>query len=149
MAIRKILACLILLAVGSAQPALAASCINGHPTVEQEFRSARYVVVGTTTTIKKNVPVRLSYQNGFYNSRVMIQTVTIHKQYRGPMRRTITYKDEYSSSQFPMTLGKKYVLFYRKRGDDELYIDVCGNSQEIKSFNSQILRKLAKIRDRN
>jgi hypothetical protein len=142
---RKTLACLIFLAAVSARPAQAAGCINGHPTVEQEFRNAQYVVTGTATAIKKNVPVRLPYKSGFYSSRAMIQTLSVQKQYKGTPRRTITYRDEYSSAQFPMMAGKRYVLFFKKRHDGELYIDICGNSRELTKSDASLLRRIGRI----
>jgi hypothetical protein len=148
MLFRKTLVCLILFGVGSARPAHAAGCINGHPTVEQEFRSAHYVVTGKAIAIKRNVAIRLPYKNGFYDSRVMIQTATVHKQYKGTARHTITYKDEYSSAQFPMSIGNRYILFFRKRPNGELYIDVCGNSQELTKIQAPLLREIEKLASR-
>jgi hypothetical protein len=148
MLFRKTLASMVLLAVSSAQPAQAAGCIHGYPTVEQEFLYAQYVVTGITTNIKKNVYVRLPYGKGFYESRVMVQTFSVHNQYKGASRRTITHKDEYSSAQFPMVVGKKYILFYRKRQDGELYIDVCGNSRELTKSQMPLLREIGRLASR-
>jgi hypothetical protein len=146
MAWRRTLFCSILLSASLAeQPAQAAGCIYGHPSVEQEFQDAKFVVLGRVAAIKKNVPVRLPYKNGTYKSRVMIQTVSISKHYKGPLKRTITYSDEYSSAQFPMILGKEYILFYRQDGHGEMFIDVCGNSQEMSRDSKLLLHKIGQL----
>ena len=113
MPFRRKLAWSLSIAIGFQSPTQAA-CLNGHPTVEQEFSNAEFVIIGKTTSVKTNIPVWLRYAKGYYDSRAMIQTVKIEKQYKGLLRQTITYRDEYSSGQFPMSLRTKYVLFYNK-----------------------------------
>jgi hypothetical protein len=141
------MSCSIFLAIYlvAEHPAQAAGCINGHPSVEQEFRNAEFVVLGRVAAIKKNVPVRLPYKSGTYQSRVMIQTVAVKRQYKGTKKGSIIYRDEYSSAQFPMRLGKEYVLFYSRRRDGELFIDVCGSSQEASKASKFLLKKVAQL----
>lgn len=136
---------LLLISTAATQPANAAGCINGQPSVEQEFRDAEYVVIGTISKIRKNVPVRLRYNRGFYNSRVMIQTLLVNRQFKGAPRRAITYRDEYSTAQFPMDVGSKYLLFYMKRKNGDLYIDVCGNSGKFMKPSSDLITQLEKL----
>jgi hypothetical protein len=147
MALQRTLACSIFFMASFAaeQPSQAAGCINGHPSVEQEFQNAEFVVLGRLDAIRKNVPVRLPYKHGTYKSRVMIQTVTVRKQYKGSPKRIIVYRDEYSSAQFPMNIGKEYILFYRKRNDGELFIDNCGNSQKVYEHSKVLLNNIARL----
>jgi hypothetical protein len=108
------------LVIASSRDTLAV-CVNGHPSVDQEFRQSSLVFVGRVTAIS-TVPRAKSFDEG---TRYTIQVKEI---FRGRPRRTLTVFSENSSGRFPMDIRIDYLLFLSVRAGEPAMVDSCGNS---------------------
>jgi hypothetical protein len=98
-----------------------AVCLNGHPSVEQEFRRSSLVFVGRVTAATAVPETKSFYEGTRY-------TVMVKEVFRGRPRRTLTVFSENSSGRFPMDVGVDYLVFLSVRGGEPAMVDTCGNS---------------------
>jgi hypothetical protein len=98
-----------------------AVCLNGHPSVAGEYKSAKAVVVATVVA-ERRIP---SSDHEFYDGT--LYRITVDKVFRGNLGHDAEIFSESSSGRFPMTVGAKYLLFtYAASG--RMQVDYCGNS---------------------
>ena len=96
-----------------------AVCLNGNPSVAQEYRDSPIVFVGTVTG-EQNVRESKNYLDG------VMYTVTADEVLRGSLPKRMRLFSENSSGRFPMHVGSTYLLFvYRALG--RTMVDACGN----------------------
>jgi len=97
-----------------------ALCLNGNPSVTEEYANSQSVFIGKVIT-EKDVPESDNYYDG-KNYTVQVQEV-----FKGNPTNPVVLFSENSSGRFPMTEGKTYVIFlYYESG--RYQIDSCGNS---------------------
>jgi hypothetical protein len=117
-------------------PAVFSVCLNGNPSIEQEFSQSVIVCVGRVISEKFTPESKDYFEGSTY--RIAIQEV-----FRGSPKKPIQVFSENSSGRFPMTVGSSYLIFIHKELG-RLQVDNCGNSGELsKSANVlSILRKM-------
>ena len=98
-----------------------AVCLNGHPSVEQEYRQSSLVFVGRVTAASAVPERKSSYEGTRY-------TIRVEEIFRGRPRRTINVFSENSSGRFPMDIGVDYLVFLSLRTGEPAVVDSCGNS---------------------
>ena len=115
------LALLTALAVSILLPVEPASvCLEGHPSVEKEYRRSFAVVIGHAVA-ERAVSESKNYLDGTTYS------VRVDEVLRGHPPDTLDVFSENSSGRFPMDVGSKYLLFLY-RALDRTVVDNCGNS---------------------
>ena len=98
-----------------------AVCLNGHPSVAEEYRTAKAVVLATVRT-ERLIP---SADKEFYDGT--LYRISVDKAFHGKLGSEAEIFSENSSGRFPMTVGRRYLLFiYSARG--RMQVDYCGNS---------------------
>jgi hypothetical protein len=98
-----------------------AMCVNGHPSVDQEFRQSSLVFVGRVTAASAAAETKSFYEGSRYS-------IQVKEIFRGRPRRTLTVFSENSSGRFPMDIGIDYLLFLSVRAGEPAMVDSCGNS---------------------
>ena len=107
-------ACLLAATLGQAV------CLNDHPSVPEEYKTAKAVVTATVLTER----IILSSGDRFYDGTVY--RISVDKVFRGHLgSRAEIFSD--SSGRFPMTVGAKYLLFIHA-ASGRTQVDNCGNS---------------------
>ena len=115
------------------------ACLNGHPTVQTEYRLRNSVLVGTVISEHDESAV-----DKYFDQDGVTYTVKVDEVLRGRPPKTVLLFSENSSGRFPMQVGTKYLLFvYRDHG--RTMVDNCGNS-EIFSSTSLVLRAVRKLK---
>ena len=118
---RATTALLIIVLVNVPSRAALAVCLNGHPSVEQEYRQSGLVFVGRVTAATAVAETKSFYEGTRY-------TIRVDEVFRGRRRRTITVFSENSSGRFPMEIGVAYLVFLSSRTGEPAMVDSCGNS---------------------
>ena len=98
-----------------------AMCLNGHPSVDQEFRQSSLVFVGRVTAASAVAETKSYYEGTRY-------TIQIKEISSGRPPRTLTVFSENSSGRFPMDIGVDYLVFLSARTGEPAMVDSCGNS---------------------
>lgn len=102
--------------------AASAACVNGHPTVPQEYNSSKVVFIGIVISTEKTSEAADGY---FFNGDTYAVKPT--RMYKGKVEGTVELFSENSSGRFPMELKREYLVFaYADHG--RLAINNCGNS---------------------
>ena len=95
-------------------------CLEGHPSVDQEYKRAFGVLIGHAVA-ERAVPESKDYLDGTAYS------VRVDEVLQGKLPDSIEVFSENTSGRFPMDVGRKYLLFlYRVLG--RTVVDNCGNS---------------------
>lgn len=97
-----------------------AACLNGHPSIKEEYANSQSVFIGKAIA-EKAIPESGNYYDGHD------YTVQIQEVFKGNPDSTVVIFSENSSGRFPMAVGSSYIIFV----DYELgryQIDNCGNS---------------------
>jgi hypothetical protein len=102
-------------------PAVAV-CLNGHPSVGEESRSSKAVVLARVVG-QREVP---QASDGFYFDGT-IYRIKIERAFQGSIGTDAEVFSENSSGRFPMVVGSKYLLFINEL-HDRLLVDYCGHS---------------------
>jgi hypothetical protein len=118
---RRSTAILITVLVIVPSRAAIAVCLNGHPSVEQEYRQSSTVFVGRVTAANL-VAATKSFEEGTR------YTIRVEDVFRGRPPRTLTVFSENSSGRFPMEVGVAYLVFLSARAGEPAMVDSCGNS---------------------
>ncbi|MGA7439533.1 MAG: hypothetical protein WBW32_15545 [Luteibacter sp.] len=101
---------------------VSAACYGGHPNVEAEQGTAKFVVLAT---VKKSRIIMSKEDPGFVDST--IYDVSVIKSYKGKPAKTLAITSVNTSTRFPMDTGETYLLFVRQY-DGAYYVNSCGNS---------------------
>jgi hypothetical protein len=116
-----------------------AICVNGHPSLEQEYENSSVVFVGRVIS-KESTSESKNYLDGITYS------VSVQEILRGASARTFRLFSENSSGRFPMRVSATYLVFaYEALG--RLTVDNCGNSGEL-SEKAELLSVLRKMKSR-
>jgi hypothetical protein len=110
-----------------------AVCINGHPSIPSEYRSAKAVVL-VTVIGRKSVPATQNFFEG------TMYRVTVEKLFRGKVPPKTLIFSENSTGKFPMEKGHKYLLFLSTE-NGRLVVDNCGNSALL-SNNDELVQQV-------
>ncbi|MBI1818325.1 MAG: hypothetical protein HYR72_25370 [Deltaproteobacteria bacterium] len=117
-----------------------AACVNGHPSLEQEYRSSAVVFAGRVGS-QEVTPEAGGYADGTTYS------VSVEEVLRGAPGKTINLFSENSSGRFPMRAGTSYLIFvYEEQGRS--MVNYCGNSGEL-TEKASALGSLRKIKARD
>jgi hypothetical protein len=100
---------------------------DGHPTVEQEFKSSALVCVGKVTSAREVAVGSQSITGGTFYSVEVVEVL------KGSATRSLQLYSENSSGRFPMHVGVQYVIFansgtFEGISGQQLAINNCGNS---------------------
>ncbi|MFY9741271.1 MAG: hypothetical protein WA252_09395 [Candidatus Sulfotelmatobacter sp.] len=99
-----------------------AACVNGHPTVQNEYGFSTFVLIGKVVG-SQAVPMSV---DGYFLDGNTFKLVPV-RVFKGNVKRSIVLFSENSSGRFPMQVGKKYLVFaYTDHG--RLMINNCGSS---------------------
>lgn len=113
---------LIALALVAASMPASATCLLGHPGVDEEWAASDAVLSGTVTH------GRLIREAGDPDGYVAtVYTLTVDRSWRGAARRTIEVYSVNTTARFPMRVGDRMFLFVRRSRDGET-VNGCGNS---------------------
>ena len=100
---------------------LRAVCLNGHPSVAEEYKAAK-AVIAATVVAERLIP---SAEADFYDGT--LYRIQVDKTFRGSLGESAEIFSENSSGRFPMTVGAKYLLFVHT-GTAGMRVNYCGNS---------------------
>ncbi len=116
-----------------------AVCVNGHPSLEQEYENSAVVFVGRVIS-KEFTSESKNYLDGITYS------VSVQEILRGTSAKTFRLFSENSSGRFPMRVGATYLVFaYEALG--RLTVDSCGNSGKLPE-KAEVLSVLRKMKSR-
>ena len=118
-----------------------AVCLNGTPSVEQEFRASTIVALGVARAARD-----VSVPDDPQGIDHTIYTVRLTRSFKGmPAGRTVRLISENSSSRFPLDPGVPYLLFIGS-SKDGLYVDNCGRSGPVaEKETGAVLRRVEAI----
>ena len=122
-----------------AQTGALAACVDGHPTIEAEFRKVPIVAIGKVESESPAQPPWEGMYEGTHYSLRITETL------KGPARKSITLFSENSSGRFPMDIGAEYLMFvHRDQFKQRQYFAVsyCGNSGQL----PEVAAALARVR---
>ena len=109
-----------------------AACINGYPSLQKEYASSAFVLIGKVVG-SSATPMSV---NQYFLDGKTYQLVPV-RVFKGGVKRSIELFSENSSGRFPMQLGKEYLVFaYADHG--RLMINNCGNSDLVSSAKKAV-----------
>jgi hypothetical protein len=97
-------------------------CVNGHPSVKDEYSDAEYVLTAVVAAASE-VPQSKDGRD-FSGTDYKVRSLHVLKGYPPE---TFTVFSENSSGRFLMETKKRYLVFVHREGG-RLRIDNCGNS---------------------
>ncbi len=112
--------------------------MNGHLSVESEFRASKAVVTAKVTAIEK-VP---GSQDGYFLDGTVYH-IHVQKHFKGDDSSNLVIFSENSTGRFDMTLGDTYLLFIYEE-DGRLNVDNCGNSGDV-TKRAAIVQEVMKL----
>jgi hypothetical protein len=115
-----------------------AACVEGHPSVGQEYGSSKLLIVGKVVS---NHQIPATADGVFLGGD--IYEVIPNRIFKGAKSRRITLFSENSSGRFSMEIHREYVLFVQE-DHGRLVIDNCGNSKAV-SDAKQVLAEVTKL----
>jgi hypothetical protein len=115
-----------------------AVCLNGHPSVAEEYKNAKAVVVATVVG-QHDVP---ETSDGFYYEGTMY-AIKIDRAFRGSVGAEAEIFSESTSGRFPMVIGSAYLLFIVEP-HRRIVVDYCGNSGLL-SRRGKVLREVERL----
>ena len=128
-------------------PGFAFPYCERHPMLEEELRGSDTVMVGRVLS-DRETPSPLRDKS---SRRILdpghTYTLAVTEVFRGKTRKKIDLFTEYNSGQFPMDIGKSYLVILPK-GERVLSVDSCGNSGEVgeKAKELELIRDMFKRR---
>ena len=102
-----------------------ATCLNGNPSLEQEFHGAAMVFVGRVDS-EEFTSESTNYLDG------TTYALHVEEMLRGSRQKTVKIFSENTSGRFPLQIGASYLILAHKELD-RLQVDSCGNSGEVSS----------------
>jgi hypothetical protein len=124
---------------------LAAPCLNGHPTSAEEYKQRPYVL---TAKVLSSTSIADS-EDGWFFAGTNYKLEPLEKL-KGNVPEPLIIFSENSSGQFPMEVGRTYLLFlYQENG--RLLVDSCGTSGLVESVKANLkeIRALSASRVRH
>jgi hypothetical protein len=116
-----------------AAPDARALCSDGrHPTVLGELAASDFVM--SATVVESHFDAVPDDSDELSTTRYLLRIDAI---YKGAHRNSITVTSENSSGAFPMTVGKRYLVFVNTYSGQNI-VDPCGNSGLIESKGAAI-----------
>jgi hypothetical protein len=97
-------------------------CLNGHPSVDNEYKGSKAVLLAVVAG-QRNVP---EASDGFFLEGTAYR-LKIERIFHGKLANSPEVFSENSSGRFPMVVGSKYLLFIHEE-DGRLLVNNCGNS---------------------
>lgn len=126
--------------------ARASACIDGRTDITKEFDESIYVIKGKVIEIDRDKRIKFEYQGKEYSDLVDRVTVKVEKNFKNQSNSVISFDNTQDSARFPVTVGKSYVLFFRRNSPaDELYVDSCGPSTELLGPGWKVLAQVKDI----
>ena len=110
-------------------PAMSQAWCERHLSIEEEFRASAFVGVGRVIS-DRETPDPPKKKSGAIPDPGHTYSVEVIEVLAGPKRKTIDLFTEYNSGQFPMDIGKSYLIFARPLFGAHL-VSSCGNSGEL------------------
>ena len=98
-------------------------CLNGHPSIQQEYKTARIILVGKVVG-HHEVPSSNWFDDGD------VYEVVPARVFKGTNQQKLRLFSENNSGRFPMDINQQYLLFVSKV-HGRLMVDSCGNSGDI------------------
>ncbi|MBX3480683.1 MAG: hypothetical protein KF842_09790 [Caulobacter sp.] len=124
-----LLVLLATLALGvTAQTASAAACIDGHPSVKDEYATAMFVAEVTVAEIGLYRPQPHPHNGATVwedERRIRFKPI---KAWKGDPGAEFTIRDRNTSARLPANPGDRYLLFVKTNKAGENFVDTCGNS---------------------
>jgi hypothetical protein len=119
-------------------PAWGAFCLEGHPSVNQEYRAAYAVAIVEPDRIREHVikDIRDGRHASYEYGR--IQRFVFIRRIKGIGPRRMSMFDTYDSARFSMKIGHRYLVFIHRDDDGRTYIDSCGNSGELPTVENTL-----------
>jgi hypothetical protein len=112
-------------------------CVNGHPSVRDEYSNADYVLTAVVSAAY-DVPQSKDGQD-FSGTDYKLRSLHVLKGY--PPETFIVFSEN-SSGRFPMDAKKRYLVFVHREGG-RLRIDNCGNSSLLDASANALAEVLA------
>jgi len=116
-----------------------AACLQGHPSTQGEFRTARYVLQGFV----KSGAVDPLDKDGFITGEHY--TVDSLNVFKGRIRKSIVIYNPNDSGRFPLDIGSSYILFVSRDWKGRNVIDSCGNSVRLDNTQEPLLTELTAL----
>jgi hypothetical protein len=118
-----------------------AVCLNGTPSIEQEFRDSAIVAVGVARAARD-----VSASDDPTGIDHTIYTVRLTRAFKGaPAGSTIDVVSDNTSARFPLERGARYLLFIGQAKDGR-YVDNCGWSGALRDKGTgAVLRRVEAI----
>jgi hypothetical protein len=109
-----------------------AVCVNGHPSVEDEYSKSEYVLTASVVSASEVSESKDGYYVG--GTDYTLRSLRI---LRGHPPTTFTVFSENSSGRFHMTAKKRYLVFVHWE-HGKLRIDNCGNSGPLDAQDNKL-----------
>jgi len=123
--------------IGSAWPSHSA-CIDGHPSVVQEYNKSYLIFIGEVISEKETEESGDYYDGTTYTLRII-------ELIKGTKRQFVDIFSENSSARFPMKIGNKYILLVYE-SDGRIEVDNCGNSGKLPQQDG-VLKTLRELKE--
>lgn len=131
--------------IAYAGQAKAAACIDGTADVPKEFGASDYVIKGKVIAIDRDKRIKFEYQGKEYSDLVDRVAVRVERNYKRPSNSVIYFDNTQDSASFPVSIGKRYILFLQRNSPaDELHVGSCGSSSELRGSG---WKALAQVKD--
>ena len=125
---RRLLSAVVALAAAAAG-AHASFCIDGYPTLEREYAEAYDVIDAKVVRIKMAPYVPFIIRHGKRVDPADRVTFTILRSYKHRLAGRFSFDNIHSSANFPVDVGKRYLVFVSRRPKTgKYYVDTCGSS---------------------
>lgn len=112
-----------------------AACVNGYPTISEEYRSSVMVLIGKVVA-HAATPAKGDVYDG------VTYTVIPLRVLKGNPGSRIRLFSENSTGRFPMKMKREYLLFIYRDGG-RLIVDNCGNSDLMPHGNNALAQTIA------
>jgi len=108
---------------------------NRYPTVEKEYEASKVVVDGLVLSKKT-----ISTPDDPVGYAATLYKIKLLRIFKGKFNKNIILYSENTSSRFDMDVGQRYIIF-AQNSDAGLFVDNCGNSDQIKK-SSDVISKI-------
>jgi len=152
---RSIVSSAAILAMTFASWSACAVCLDGagvsgyHIPLEKEFAESEVVLIGQVLSERETSKPPKPPNSALVLDPGHTYTLQVIEVFRGKPRKRVELFAEYNSGQFPMDIGKTYLVFASAQGS-VLSASPCGSAGEVKERAREIaqVRKLAEEKRR-
>ncbi len=131
--------CLVVPFLFACSLSLSAACLDGYPTVKQEYARSKFVLIGKVVGHHKT-PAERNEKGFFKGDTYRLAPVRVFK---GKMSKPVEIFSENSTARFPMEVNRTYLVFlYADSG--RLIVDNCGNS-DLEARSGKAIEEIAGI----